>query len=231
MIKDCTEKIKSIASKYANNKLVFTYLRSLCDYAKYANLSYQLFEKVYNEHRQIIDEKQSILIEKAISAPNTKIAIHESDLQSGSINICGLKVIRDHYLQKCVCDFFHFARMCTDEVLQLINEIFAEDKIDSEHVTPGKLLETIKDKKAKTVVEYLRQDNDLQYLVDADNYLKHINIVTIKLADMPWAHHIFISGFRKRNHDYPAKEVIPLLNTLSIAVGNYLERCFDCLLQ
>ena len=162
---------------------IIPYVKGLYLKQRYMLLSY---ESITHAEQRLIEKMQAIKEEKEKELKTTG---HTSwgvkDRARWNVNIEGFDVDIMDYVNKGVWDFYHYAHICLDMIAQIVNVVAydpnmrkSEDNINVREVYKNlpKEYESIK----KILIEF-ENSEDYRYIQAADNYIKHINAIGIKL--------------------------------------------------
>ena len=115
--------LKKFQKELAQQKVYDTwqYVNSLREMLTYMNMSCELLDKVYAQRGIKLKEKEQEILRKAVETG--KASVYESDLHCTDLDIAGLTIDDGLFLQKTTMEFFHYARMCSDILFQIIHTI------------------------------------------------------------------------------------------------------------
>ncbi len=238
---------KKFQKELAQQKVYDTwqYVNSLGEMLTYMNMSCELLDKVYTQRGIKLEEKEQEILRKA--EETGKASVCESDLYCTDLDIAGLTINDGLFLQKTTMEFFHYARMCSDILFQIINAALLGDS--SVAVDDATIINDVSNKIAnysnfitlKSLLDSNKNDNLFKYIRAFDNYIKHIKtvLVTVKSSFMFGNNNEFlIQEFIKNGITYPAQDAITIVKkankyindtveTILTEVQNQLPNCVD----
>jgi len=150
--------------KLAEQKVydVWQYAKSLQETLSYMDSSYELLRKVY-EHRKRTISKTETDIFSAVKEKGSA-SFGENELIRTNLDIAGYIVDDSVFLRKTALEFFHYARISIDVLLQIINAALLGD--ESYPVTDKKLFKNFLSKlKTKSEFKVLLQLLDLNKMM------------------------------------------------------------------
>lgn len=117
------------------------------------------------------------------------VAITQNELNRTNLEIAGYQIDDVIFLRKTIIEFFHYARVSMDVLVQIINAALLGDKAYpvADKGLLGKVLKTINVNsnfhKLKQQLSQVNTDNRYDYLKAFDNYIKHIKTVLITVKN------------------------------------------------
>lgn len=165
------------------------YLESLWDaYTAYMPISFcmaeKMAEKIVQGETEFIENMNKQL---ANGSPVAQYRPKISDLPRNICNFQGLEIPAEMLFKKSVYDFFHWARMCLELPLQLINAVFGGvDKSSPEDTRlQCKVKELLKNEtrfeELLDMMNRATENDEYKYTCAFDNCMKHIKLVPIKV--------------------------------------------------
>lgn len=106
------------SSQNSNKFNVDDFRKSLGVYWTFTKLSYWQFVNAYEEHKSQIEQKRNEFFSSATPSKPAFGTITASSITSKSIKIANVEIGRATFINKCIADFFHYGRACTDIILQ-----------------------------------------------------------------------------------------------------------------
>ncbi|WP_136479718.1 hypothetical protein EPD62_001340 [Acetivibrio thermocellus] len=181
--------LKLLEKRLAEHKVydAWQYVQSLRETLNYMSISYEILLKVYEHRCNTIDRIQNDIINVALKEGQASFG--ESDLKQTDLNIVGLEIDDSIFLRKTAIEFFHYARISMDILIQIVNAALLGDK--SYPISDKCLLNNVlKELKKKAVFADLlkilntNKDNpNYKYLLAFDNYIKHIKTILITIKN------------------------------------------------
>jgi len=221
------------------------YIESLTETLTYMNVSCGLLEKVYAHRIGALSNQEQKIMETTVEAGEA--SIQEEDLCCSNLDIAGLIIDDSMFLRKTTMEFFHYARMSTDILFQIINAALFGDQ--SGEVTDRQLvqnvLQTLSRTPAfanlKTLLDRNKNDANFKYLQAFDNYIKHIKtiLVTVKSSFILGnSNEFLIKQFMYDGKTYPTVEaldkvrntnsyVMQMVEDILLEVQKQLPNCLD----
>lgn len=206
------------------------YVNSLREMLTYMNMSCELLDKVYAKRGIKLKEKEQELLRKAVDTG--KVSVYESDLHCTDLDIAGLIIDDSLFLQKTTMEFFHYARMCSDILFQIINAALLGDSsfaVDDKGMI-GKVNSAIDNNSnfatLKSLLDSNKNDATYKYIQAFDNYIKHIKtvLVTIKSSFMFGNNNKFIiQEFIYSGIVYPAQDAITIVKNANNYINDTVE--------
>ena len=225
--------LKKFQKELAQQKAYDTwqYVNSLREMLTYMNMSCELLDKVYTQRGIKLEEKEQEILRKAVETG--KASVCESDLHCTDLDIAGLTIDDGLFLQKTTMEFFHYARMCSDILFQIINAALLGDSsfaVDDRGMI-GKVNTAIENNSnfatLKSLLDSNKNDDTFKYIQAFDNYIKHIKtvLVTVKSSFMLGNNNEFIiQEFINSGITYPAQDAITIVkkaNKYIIEMADY----------
>lgn len=181
--------LKLLEKRLAEHKVydAWQYVQSLRETLNYMSISYEILLKVYEHRCNTIDRIQNDIINAALKEGQASFG--ESDLKQTDLNIVGLEIDDSIFLRKTAIEFFHYARISMDILIQIVNAALLGDK--SYPVSDkGLLKKVLKELKNKAefadLLDLLNTNKDhpsYEYLLAFDNYIKHIKTILITIKN------------------------------------------------
>ncbi|TKJ92949.1 hypothetical protein PaeCFBP13512_06270 [Paenibacillus sp. CFBP13512] len=208
------------------------YVESLNETLEYMDMSYNLINKVYEHRKNILESTKNEIMELALKEG---IASFRKDhLDKTNLNIAGYVVDDVAFLQKNSIEFFHYARLSTDVLFQIVNAALLGD--ESYDVTDRMLLRNVLSKvnnNFTTIYQQLstiKNDNEFKYLSAFDNYIKHIKtiLITVKNSFMVGnTNEFYINQFVYKDVFYDRTEALGKIKEINDyvikTIGNILQ--------
>lgn len=215
---------------------IIPYVKSMFLKRKYMLLSY---ESLLHAEHKLVEKMQTIKLEKEHELSTTgQTAWGVKDRARWNINIEGFDVDIMDYVSKGVWDFFHYARVCLDMIIQILNVTAFEPG----NRKSGDLI-LIKDlykqlptgyESLKALLKDFEQDENYKYIQAADNYIKHIDTlkVSMKTKNMLSDFDAFIiNDFIYGKKKYEGQVVSKITSDCKNFVINAINRFFDVFLN
>ncbi len=224
--------LKTFQKELAQQKVYDTwqYVNSLSEMLTYMNMSCELLEKVYAQRGIKLKEKEQEIMQKAINTG--KASVYESDLHCTDLEIAGLQIGDDLFLQKTTMEFFHYARMSVDILFQIINAALLGDRsfdVDDRGMIPkvnNEIGNNPNFSTLKALLDANKDDDTFKYIQAFDNYIKHIKtvLVTVKNSFMLGNNNEFIiQEFINSSVVYPAKDAITVVKAANQYINGTIE--------
>lgn len=181
--------LKLLEKRLAEYKVydAWQYVQSLQETLSYMNISYELLLKVYEHRCNTIDTIQNDKINTALKEGQASFG--ENDLRKTNLNIVGVEIDDSIFLRKTALEFFHYARVSMDILIQIVNASLLGDKSYpvSDKRLISKVIEELKKKAEFTDLLNLLNTNkkhpSYEYLLAFDNYIKHIKTILITIKN------------------------------------------------
>ena len=224
--------LKRFQKELAQQKVYDTwqYVNSLREMLTYMNMSCELLDKVYTQRGIKLEEKEQEILRKAVKTG--KASVCESDLHCTDLDIAGLTIDDGLFLQKTTMEFFHYARMCSDILFQIINAALLGDSsfaVDDRGMI-GKVNTAIENNSnfatLKSLLDANKNDDTFKYIQAFDNYIKHIKtvLVTVKSSFMLGNNNEFIiQEFINSGITYPAQDAITIVKKANKYINDTVE--------
>ena len=224
--------LKKFQKELAQQKVYDTwqYVNSLREMLTYMNMSCELLDKVYAQRGIKLKEKEQEILRKAVETG--KASVYESDLHCTDLDIAGLTIDDGLFLQKTTMEFFHYARMCSDILFQIINAALLGDSsfaVDDRGMI-GKVNTAIENNSnfatLKSLLDSNKKDDTFKYIQAFDNYIKHIKtvLVTVKSSFMLGNNNEFIiQEFINSGITYPAQDAITIVKKANKYINDTVE--------
>lgn len=224
--------LKKLQKELAQQKVYDTwqYVNSLREMLTYMNMSCELLDKVYTQRGIKLEEKEREILRKAVETG--KASVCESDLHCTDLDIAGLTIDDGLFLQKTTMEFFHYARMCSDILFQIINAALLGDSsfaVDDRGMI-GKVNTAIENNSnfatLKSLLDSNKNDDTFKYIQAFDNYIKHIKtvLVTVKSSFMLGNNNEFIiQEFINSGITYPAQDAITIVKKANKYINDTVE--------
>lgn len=181
--------LKLLEKRLAEYKVydAWKYVQSLRETLSYMILSYRLLLKAYEHRCNTIDRIQDDIINTALKEGQASFG--ENDLRKTNLNIVGLEIDDSIFLRKMAIEFFHYARVSMDILIQIVNAALLGDKSYpvSDKRLISKVLKELK-KKAEfadllNLLNTNKEHPSYKYLLAFDNYIKHIKTILITIKN------------------------------------------------
>lgn len=224
--------VKKFQKELAQQKVYDTwqYVNSLREMLTYMNMSCELLDKVYAQRAVKLKEKEQEIMRKAVETG--KASVYESDLHCTDLEIAGLTIDDGLFLQKTTMEFFHYARMCSDILFQIINAALLGDS--SFQVDDRGIIKNVNDSidgnpnfsTLKSLLDANKNDDTFKYIQAFDNYIKHIKtvLVTVKSSFMLGNNNEFIiQEFINSGITYPAQDAITIVEKANKYINETVE--------
>lgn len=206
------------------------YVNSLREMLTYMNMSCELLDKVYAQRAIKLKEKEQEIMQKAVETG--KASVYESDLHCTDLEIAGLIIDDSLFLQKTTMEFFHYARMSSDILFQIINAALLGDS--SFEVDDRRMIKKVNDAidgnpnfaVLKSLLDANKEDDTFKYIQAFDNYIKHIKtvLVTVKSSFMIGNNNEFIiQEFINSGTPYPAQDAITIVKRANKYINDTVE--------
>lgn len=206
------------------------YVNSLREMLTYMNMSCELLDKVYAQRAIKLKEKEQEIMQKAVETG--KASVYESDLHCTDLEIAGLIIDDSLFLQKTTMEFFHYARMSSDILFQIINAALLGDS--SFEVDDRRMIKKVNDAidgnpnfaVLKSLLDANKEDDTFRYIQAFDNYIKHIKtvLVTVKSSFMIGNNNEFIiQEFINSGTPYPAQDAITIVKKANKYINDTVE--------
>ncbi|MGE9876322.1 hypothetical protein ACQQ9V_10395 [Hornefia butyriciproducens] len=224
--------VKKFQKELAQQKVYDTwqYVNSLREMLTYMNMSCELLDKVYAQRAVKLKEKEQEIMRKVVETG--KASVYESDLHCTDLEIAGLTIDDGLFLQKTTMEFFHYARMCSDILFQIINAALLGDS--SFQVDDRGIIKNVNDSidgnpnfsTLKSLLDANKNDDTFKYIQAFDNYIKHIKtvLVTVKSSFMLGNNNEFIiQEFINSGITYPAQDAITIVEKANKYINETVE--------
>lgn len=163
------------------------YVMSLQETIGYMGMSYNLINKVYEHRKNVLNQTNDEIFTTAISEGKASISV--DDLNKTNLNIVGYMVDDIDFLRKTIIEFFHYARVSMDVLIQIVNAGLLGD--ESFPVTDRRLLTQVISKLKNNSsfenlyrqISTINDDEQYKYLLAFDNYIKHIKTILITVKN------------------------------------------------
>jgi len=206
------------------------YVNSLREMLTYMDMSCELLDKVYVQRAIKLKEKEQEIMQKAVETG--KASVYESDLHCTDLEIAGLIIDDSLFLQKTTMEFFHYARMSSDILFQIINAALLGDS--SFEVDDRRMIKKVNDAidgnpnfvVLKSLLDANKEDDTFKYIQAFDNYIKHIKtvLVTVKSSFMIGNNNEFIiQEFINSGTPYPAQDAITIVKKANKYINDTVE--------
>ena len=206
------------------------YVNSLREMLTYMDMSCELLDKVYVQRAIKLKEKEQEIMQKAVETG--KASVYESDLHCTDLEIAGLIIDDSLFLQKTTMEFFHYARMSSDILFQIINAALLGDS--SFEVDDRRMIKKVNDAidgnpnfvVLKSLLDANEEDDTFKYIQAFDNYIKHIKtvLVTVKSSFMIGNNNEFIiQEFINSGTPYPAQDAITIVKKANKYINDTVE--------
>lgn len=225
--------LKKFQKELAQQKVYDTwqYVNSLREMLTYMNLSCELLDKVYTQRAVKLKEKEQEIIRKAVETG--KASVYESDLHCTDLEIAGLTIDDSLFLQKTTMEFFHYARMSSDILFQIINAALLGD--NSFQVDDRGIIKKVNDaidgnpnfSILKSLLDANKNDDTFKYIQAFDNYIKHIKtvLVTVKSSFIIGNNNEFIiQEFINSGVTYPTQNAITVVKQSNKYINDMVEK-------
>lgn len=224
--------LKKFQKDLAQQKVYDTwqYVNSLREMLTYMNMSCELLDKVYAQRAIKLKEKEQEIMQKAVETG--KASVYESDLHCTDLEIAGLIIDDSLFLQKTTMEFFHYARMSSDILFQIINAALLGDS--SFEVDDRRMIKKVNDEidgnpnfaALKSLLDANKDDDTFKYIHAFDNYIKHIKtvLVTVKSSFMIGNNNEFIiQEFINSGTPYPVQDAITIVKKANKYINDTVE--------
>lgn len=180
--------LKDLQLKLAEHKVydAWQYVNSLQHYLEYMKLSYKLIDVIDKNRKEHLAELHDLSFE--IAKETGSVSITERDLDT-SIKIGNHKINDSTFQEKNTIEFFHYARLSTDILFQIVNAALLGDNaidIEDTHLINNVLRKIANIPGYKNIVTLLsnNKNNDyFKYVQAVDNYIKHIKSILITISN------------------------------------------------
>ena len=209
------------------------YVNSLLLKQRFMLLSYS---SIIHAKQKLIEKMHQISLEKdaeLLSQGHTSWGVN--DRKRWNIDIEGFNVDVIDYVNKNMWDLIHYARICLEMIPQIINvavydydKRIAKEKVDMKIKLPERCSEL------KSMLESYNSNSCYNYLISADNYLKHIDDINVKLytKDLHREFDFFeIADFEYKSNQYSKQDVVEVANRIKDFVNDTLSDFVQVLLS
>ena len=226
--------LKLLQQKLAEYKVydAWQYVQGLMESMRYAHLSKELTEKLFEHRRDTIQE----VTKQVVPGTNGGVTLYTPVGSNPYQTIAGIDVDDALLMSKSALDFFHYARMSAEIVAQILNAaLFGEEAIPhTELYLPIEVAKKIKREQnfnvLYNIIETGIKNPEIKYLMDFDNYAKHVKNPSFLIRNG------FVlsneATFRIKAFDtYSDEDVITKINTVFNAVESYISDVLNELLN
>ena len=180
--------LKDLQLKLAEYKVydAWQYVNSLQRYLEYMKLSYELIDVIDKNRKEHLAELHDLSFE--IAKETGSVSITKRDLDT-SIKIGDHNINDSTFQEKNTIEFFHYARLSTDILFQIVNAALLGDNaidIEDTHLINNVLRKIANISGYKNIVTLLsdNKNNDyFKYVQAVDNYIKHIKSILITISN------------------------------------------------
>lgn len=226
--------LKQLQISLAKHKVydAWQYVQSLSQTLTFMNASHALLEKVYEHRKNVIRATSNEMIRAAFSEIGKAVAFTTDHLSRTNLNIAGLEIDDVLYLRKTALEFFHYARLSVDVLSQIVNAaLFGDDAFPISEVNlPKKVSSRLGNTPSFSVIHTIMAtgiiNNEIEYLLALDNYMKHVKtiLITVKTGFLFDAHDEFrIAGFTYRGTDYQSFDTMIKITAVRDEVTKLVE--------
>ena len=218
----------------AENKVfdAWQYVCSLSETLKYMNISYDLLDKVYTHRKNILKATEQEVLSLAVENKGVSVHVTQGHLDRTHLNIAGYEVDDAVFLRKTAIEFFHYARLSIELLMQVANvALFGDDAFDiSERNLPSKVTQkldiSLSFSALKNLINASLSNSEIVYLIAFDNYIKHIKtiLVTVSNSFIIGATDKFeISEFIYGGTTFNSVDAMQKVLAVKNAVGDYID--------
>ena len=212
------------------------YVESIREYLQYTEVSYSLLEIIYEHRNNTIHKTHTDMFEKAIRNPGHPVPLMVEDLNRTNLEIAGYEFSDVLLMKKTTLEFFHYSRVCTELVFQLLNAALLGD--DAFNRTDSRLKSQVMDKlkdysvfsNLLCVINSFETDDNIKYLKAIDNYTKHIETVEIDMLNnlLSMSDGVFeICEFYYKGEKYEKSNVLDMALAVLVTVRNYIRAIME----
>ena len=181
--------IKKLEKTIAENKVydAWQYVQSLFETLSYMSVSYEMLIKVHEHRVNTLKQVQQEILTDAFEKGGSKVTV--SDLEKTNLNVGGYEIDDIVFLRKTAMEFFHYGRVSMDVLFQITNAALRGDnaiEVEDKGLL-GKLLRKLGNKpefsNLLTLMTNNKNNQNFEYLMAFDNYIKHIKTVLITVSN------------------------------------------------
>ena len=226
--------LKLLQQKLAEYKVydAWQYVEGLIESIRYAHLSKQLAEKLFEHRRDTIQE----VTKQVVPGTNGGVTLYTPIGSNPYQTIVGVDIDDALLMSKSVLDFFHYARMSVEIVAQILNAaLFGDEAVSSrDKGIIKKVVDKIGEEPSfttiSTIISRVTTDHEIKYLMAFDNYAKHVKNPSFLIKNG----FVFSNEatFRIKAFDtYSDEDAIAKVDTVFNAVESYVNDVLDELLN
>jgi len=225
---DLTELERLLADKKVYN--AWQYVTSLCENIGYMNMSYNLLKSVFEHRKSTYEEIGNEIMQEAFAHPGEAASLTTEHIKRTNLDIAGYIVDDVAFLRKTTVEFFHYARISIDLLIQITNAaLFGDDAFD---VMDMGLIRKVTSELSSnyahlySLFDGIFNDQNYKYLSAFDNYLKHIKTVLVKVANsiiIGNKNDFIIDTFVYKNTRYPAYDALTQVESIRSSVLSWID--------
>lgn len=219
------------------------YVESLQETLGYMSVSYNMLTKVHDHRIASLAALQQNIIQQAHETGEGKCT--SNDLNCTNLIIGGYEIDDVVFMRKTALEFFHYSRISMDILFQIVNAALLGDEAYS--VEDKGLLRKLLNKLAtkpnfSTLLQLMNTNNNdqqYQYLMAFDNYIKHIKtvLITVKNSILIGNDDVFkLNAFSYGNVNYPAENALDkikeihdyVISTINAILSEILAQIPNC---
>ncbi|MEG0834584.1 MAG: hypothetical protein RR413_03975 [Christensenellaceae bacterium] len=162
------------------------YVLSLLEHMEDMDISKSIISTVYKHRQDCLAEISNNILQKAVADGSATVTTNT--FYELAVDICGVKLDDCCLLKKTSNEFFHYARICLDSLIQIANAaLLGEKAIDVSKVSITKLLDKLKNESCFTGIYKIfcaiKDDAVYKYICEFDNFMKHIKAHLIVVSN------------------------------------------------
>lgn len=230
--------MQELKTKLAKFKVydAWQYAESLAQTVLFMNTSYALILKVYEHYTTTLQAVSQEIIQKAFENQGKPSPLTRQHLSRARLDIAGYEIRDEVFLSKTLIEFFHYARLSLDVLYQIINAaLLGDEGVDAtKSMFPSQVLKKLnasgRFSRLCKVLESGISDATIEYLLNFDNYTKHIRTILPFLQQ-----EIFfgnkstfeIKSFVYKKKTYPAIDAIQMISSVKEATTDIIEKAIN----
>lgn len=208
------------------------YVCSLSETFNYMNVSYELLDKVYEHRKKTLDATAQEVLTQAKENRGTPIHITQRHLDRTHIDIAGYELDDALFLRKTAIEFFHYARLSIEILMQVINiALFGDDAFNStERNLPLKVTQKLDSSPnfsvLRSIIDTYLANDAIKYLIAFDNYVKHIKTILVTVSNsfiLGSTDKFEISQFVYGGDVFPCVDAMQKVSDVKEIVTNYID--------
>lgn len=226
--------LKDLKRTLAINKVydAWQYVCSLSETLNYMNISYDLLDTVYTHRKNTLDATAQEVLTQAVENKGTPIHVAQKHLDRTHLHIADYELDDSLFLKKTSIEFFHYARLSIDLLMQVTNiALFGDDAFDiTERNLPAKVTQKLANSPSfaslKNIIDTHLADTDVKYLIAFDNYIKHIKTILVTISNsfiLGSTDKFEISEFAYNGTMFPCVDAMSEMLNVKRVIANYID--------